>query len=132
MLFMGLFMARFFAKILDLDKKMLLPLILMVCMIGSYASSNKSFNIGVMLVCGIIGFLLDYVGVSPSALILGNVLGSLLETNLRQSMILSKGDPMIFFTSPICIFFWLLTIVMVGWPYFKKLIAKLKGKKAEA
>ena len=132
MLFMGLFMARFFAKLLDLDKKMLLPLILMVCMIGSYASSNKAFNIGVMLVCGVIGFLLDYVGVSTSALILGNVLGGLLETNLRQSMILSKGDPMIFFQRPICIFFWLLTIVMVGWPYFKKLLVKRKAKKTEA
>lgn len=72
------------------------------------------------------------MGVSTSALILGNVLGGLLETNLRQSMILSKGDPMIFFQRPICIFFWLLTIVMVGWPYFKKLLVKRKAKKTEA
>lgn len=129
MLAMGLLMARFFAKIIDLDKKVLLPLILLICMVGAYASSNKAFCIGVMLVFGIIGFLLDYVGVSPSALILGQVLGGMLETNLRQSMILSKGDASIFFTRPICIFFWLLTIVMVGWPYFKKLVVKLKKSK---
>lgn len=39
---------------------------------------------------------------------------------------------MIFFQRPICIFFWLLTIVMVGWPYFKKLLVKRKAKKTEA
>ena len=132
MLFMGLFMARFFARMLDLDKKILLPLILLVCMLGAYASNNKVFCIGVMLVFGIIGFLLDYVGVSTSALILGQVLGGLLETNLRQSMILSKGSWSIFFTRPICIFFWALTVVMVGWPYFKKLVVKVKsGKNAD-
>lgn len=127
MLFMGLLMARFFAKMLDLDKKILLPMILLVCMVGAYASNNKVFCVGVMLVFGIIGFLLDYVGVSTSALILGQVLGGLLETNLRQSMILSKGSWAIFFTRPICIFFWGLTVVMVGWPYFKKLYAKGKA-----
>lgn len=79
-LFIGLFMARFFAKMLDLDKKILLPLILLICMVGAYASNNKVFCIRVILVFGIIGFLLDYVGVSTSALILGQVLGS-----LRQS-----------------------------------------------
>lgn len=132
MLFMGLFMARFFARMLDLDKKILLPLILLVCMLGAYASNNKVFCIGVMLVFGIIGFLLDYVGVSTSALILGQVLGGLLETNLRQSMILSKGSWSIFFTRPICIFFWALTVVMVSWPYFKKLVVKVKsGKNAD-
>lgn len=130
MLCMGLFMARFFAKILDLDKKMLLPLILMVCMIGSYASTNKTFNIGMMVFFGIVGFLLDYVGVSPSALILGQVLGNLLETNLRQSLILSRGSYGIFFTRPICIFFWIATAVMVGWPYIKKFAVKHKAKKA--
>lgn len=132
MLCMGLFMARFFAKILDLDKKMLLPLILMVCMIGSYASTNKTFNIGMMVFFGIVGFLLDYVGVSPSALILGNVLGNLLETNLRQSLILSRGSYGIFFTRPICIFFWIATVVMVGFPYLKKLLEKIKAKKQPA
>lgn len=132
MLFMGLFMARFFAKIIDLDKKVLMPLILIVCMIGSYASSNKTFDILTMLVFGVIGFFLDCAGVSPSALILGMVLGDLLETNLRQSMILSKGSWAIFFTRPICIFFWLLTLLMVGYPQLKKLIQALRaGKEAE-
>ena len=60
------------------------------------------------------------------------VLGDLLETNLRQSMILSKGSWAIFFTRPICIFFWLLTLLMVGYPQLKKLIQALRaGKEAE-
>lgn len=132
MLFMGLFMARFFAKIIDLDKRVLMPLILIICMIGSYASSNKAFDILTMLVFGMIGFFLDYAGVSPSALILGMVLGDLLETNLRQSMILSRGNWEIFFTRPICIFFWLLTLLMVGYPQLKKFIQTLhcRGKEA--
>lgn len=132
MLLMGLFMARFFARIIDLDKKVLLPLILITCIVGSYASSNKVFGILTMLIFGIIGFFLDYVGVSTSALILGMVLGELLETNLRQSMILSRGSWAIFFTRPICIFFWVLTLLMVGYPRIKKLIQRAKAQNVPA
>lgn len=128
MLFMGLFMARFFAKMIDFDKKILLPLILLVCMLGAYASNNKVFAVFLMLFFGIVGFLLDRAGVSASALILGMVLGELLETNLRQSMILSKGSFSIFFTRPICIFFWIMTLIMVGYPNLKKLLDRRRKK----
>lgn len=126
MLFMGLFLARFFARLLKLDKSMLLPLILITCVVGSYASSNKTFFIQVMVVFGVLGFLLESVGVSSSPLILGMVLGDLLETNLRQSLILSQGSYEIFFTRPICIFFWVLTFFMVAFPKVKRLIQKKK------
>lgn len=132
MVFMGIFMARFFAKMLNLDKMLLLPLILMVCMIGAYASSNKVFFIFVMIVFGVLGFLLERVGVSSSALVLGMVLGDLLETNLRQALILSKGDYGIFFERPICIFFWVLTLLMVGIPQIKKRLAARKKNAAES
>ena len=128
MLFMGLFLARFFAKLLKLDKRMLLPLILITCVVGSYASSNKTFFILVMVVFGVLGFLLESVGVSSSPLILGMVLGDLLETNLRQSLILSQGSYEIFFNRPICIFFWVLTVFMVAYPKVKRLIQKERAK----
>lgn len=128
MLFMGLFLARFFARLLKLDKSMLLPLILITCVVGSYASSNKTFFILVMVVFGVLGFLLESVGVSSSPLILGMVLGDLLETNLRQSLILSQGSYEIFFNRPICIFFWVLTVFMVAYPKVKRLIQKKRAK----
>lgn len=131
MVLMGIFMARFFARLINTDKKLLLPMILMACMVGSYASSNKVFFIYVMTIFGILGFLLDYVGVSSSALILGMVLGDLLEVNLRQSLTLSKGDVSIFFTRPICIFFWIMTILMAGIPEIKKILDRRKEQARE-
>lgn len=126
MVTMGIFLARFFARIVNVDKKILLPLILVAAVIGSFAKSNKIFDVYVMIAFGVIGYLFDKIGISSSSFILGMVLGNLLETNLRQAMILSRGSMSIFFTRPICIVFWVLTILMVGIPQIKTLISKKK------
>lgn len=127
MFIMAIFGARFFAKILDLSPKVLVPLVLLTCIIGTYSSSYLSFSIIVMLVMGLIGFLMEKVGLSPAAAILGFVLGQLCETNLRSALVMSHGSYLIFFRTIPCIF-WALTIFMMAYPRVKKLIKNRAGK----
>ena len=107
-----------------------MPLILMACVIGSYASSNKVFDIYVMVIFGILGFFMDKVGISTSALILGQVLGALAETNFRSALTMSQGNYAIFFRPIPCVF-WALTIAMVVVPKTRKVIKTRKAKRSK-
>jgi putative tricarboxylic transport membrane protein len=88
-------------KILKIPYRILFPLILLFCIVGSYSLSNSAFDVGVMLIFGGIGYLFRKFEYEGAPLMLGFVLGPLLEKNLRQSLILSKGSFLIFFTRPI-------------------------------
>lgn len=129
MLIMAITFAPFFARIINLNPRILVPIVLVTCIVGTYSSSYVAFNIIVMVVMGIIGFLMEKVGLSPAAAILGVVLGKLLETNMRSALVMSQGDYTIFLR-PICLFFWAVTIIMVGYPRVKKLVQKVRAKKA--
>ncbi len=85
----------------------------------------------VMLGFGIVGFIMNKVGLSPAAAILGIVLGPLAETNLRSALVLSQGDISIFFRL-IPSIFWILTIVMVGLPPLRRYLKKRKAAKTAA
>lgn len=125
MLVIGLLAARLFAKVIDVDNRILLPVILIICMVGSYASANSAFNILVMLAFGVIGFILQRVGVPHTAMILGIVLGSLAETNFRSALSMSQGNFAVFFR-PISTFFWILGALMLLLPRVKRSLKKKK------
>lgn len=129
MFIMAILFAPLFARIINLNPKILIPVVLVTCIIGTYSSSYIPFNIVVMVVMGVIGFLMEKVGLSPAATILGVVLGQLFETNLRSALVMSKGSYSIFFR-PICLFFWALTLFMLVYPRVKNRIKKKKAQKA--
>lgn len=129
MFVMAIFGARFFAKIIELDSRILVPIILATCIIGTYSSSNLTFSIIVMVVMGVIGFLMEKVNLSPAAAILGVVLGQLCETNLRSALVMSRGSWQIFFRF-IPNIFWVLTIIMIAQPRIKKMLQKRRERKA--
>lgn len=112
MLVIGLTAAKYVARLVNLPRKVLLPLIMMICVIGVYCSTKKVFDLLVMLVFGILGFLLRRCGIPSSALILGIVLGGMVESNFRAALNMSKGSYSIFLR-PWCLFFWALTLIMV-------------------
>lgn len=130
MLVVGLLAAGWFAKLINTDKSMLIPIILLCCVVGSYASSNKVFDVYVMVVFGILGFLMEKVGIPASALILGQVLGNLAETNFRSAMAMSKGSYAIFFRPIPCVF-WALIVVIVIIPKVRKAILKRRARRTE-
>jgi putative tricarboxylic transport membrane protein len=88
-------------QVLKLPYRILFPLILMFCIVGVFASGNAVFDVFVMVVFGVLGYLMRKFGYEPAPLVLAFVLGPMLENNLRKSLILSHGDFQIFVTRPI-------------------------------
>ena len=100
-----------FAAILRLPFAILIPLIVYVCAIGAYAVNNSTTDIWYMLIFGIAGYLLKKLDYPIAPLVLALVLGDMAELALRQSLIMSQGSPMIFFSSPIAA----VLVILSGW-----------------
>jgi len=88
-------------QVLKLPYRILFPLILMFCIVGVFASGNAVFDVFVMVMFGVLGYLMRKFGYEPAPLVLAFVLGPMLENNLRKSLILSHGGFTIFFDRPI-------------------------------
>ena len=88
-------------QVLKVPYKILFPLILLFCLIGVYSVSNAVFDIYIMIVFGIVGYLMKKFDYEGAPLVLAFVLGPLMENNLRKSLIMSQGDFSIFFTRPL-------------------------------
>jgi putative tricarboxylic transport membrane protein len=88
-------------QVLKVPYKILFPLILLFCLIGVYSVSNTVFDIYIMILFGIVGYLMKKFEYEGAPLVLAFVLGPLMENNLRKSLIMSQGDFSIFFTRPL-------------------------------
>lgn len=100
LLIMNLPLANFWAKIAQIPYKILLPLIVMFTMVGAYTVRNNVFDIGVMIVFGVIGYLMKKLDLPIAATVLTLVLGSQIESSLLQSLAISNGSLKIFFMRP--------------------------------
>ena len=90
-------------KILKIPYPILFPLILLFCLIGAYSLNNNPAEIGLMLFFGLLGYLMKKFEFDGAPLVLAMVLGPLMDQSLRQSLLMSGGSGMIFFTRPICL-----------------------------
>jgi putative tricarboxylic transport membrane protein len=88
-------------QILRVPRNLLLPVILLFCMVGSFAMTNSLYGVALMLVMGLFGWFLEEHGIPVAPLILGLVLGEMLEQTFVQSMIKADGHWIEFFTRPI-------------------------------
>jgi putative tricarboxylic transport membrane protein len=88
-------------QVLKLPYRIMFPLILMFCIVGVFASGSAVFDVFVMVLFGVLGYLMRKFGYEPAPLVLAFVLGPMLENNLRKSLILSQGDFTIFIEKPI-------------------------------
>lgn len=119
MTFLGLVGARWFSRLISTPKRFLIPAILLFCLIGSYSIGNSMFDIGVLIVAGIVGFALRKAGFPVAPVILGLILGPMFESNMRRSLMLSQGNWSTFFTRPISLVFILIALfILVGPPLF--------------
>ena len=105
-----------FAKILQTPRWILMPLITMLCVVGAYTINGSEFDVLLILIFGLIGYFLRRADFPLAPLILGVVLGDLIETNFRRAMIYSGGDVIIFFESSICLTLWILAAVSLFAP----------------
>jgi TctA family transporter len=88
-------------KLLQVPYRLLYPAILLFCGIGVYSTNNASFDVVMTAVFGFLGVVFVKLECEPAPLLLGFVLGPLMEENLRRAMLLSRGDPTVFLTRPI-------------------------------
>jgi len=91
----------------------LMPIIMVLCTVGAFAIASRVFDIWVMLAFGVIGYVLRVLGFPLAPLILGVVLGPILDANLRRGLVLSGGSLAPFFTRPISLVLWVTIVVTV-------------------
>ena len=111
MLAFGLFGIRWFVKVVKIPTHALVPIIVLLCLVGSYAINNSLLDVWVALGAGVLGYVLVTFRFPVSPIILGLILGPMAESNFRRSMVFSHGDWTVFFTRPLSIGFWLLILL---------------------
>jgi len=110
-------------KLLTVKYRLLYPAILIFCAIGVYSVNNANFDILVTSLFGLLGFICVKLECEPAPLILGFILGPMMEENLRRAMLLSRGDPTVFATRPISAGLLVVALGLIGLmmaPAFKK------------
>ena len=125
LLILNLPLIGIWVQVLRVPYRILFPLILLFCLIGVYAVSNTVFDIYIMVLFGVVGYLMKKFGYEPAPLVLAFVLGPMLENNLRKSLILSQGDFSTFVTRPLSAIALLLALALLLSP----LIPRLRGKR---
>jgi putative tricarboxylic transport membrane protein len=105
-----------FVRALRIPYAILMPLIIVFCITGAYSLNNKAWDVGQMLLFGVLGYGMKKLDYSPAALTLALVLGQLAERSLRQSMIISDAGLLIFFTRPIAAVLTTLALLAVAVP----------------
>ena len=112
-LVIGLFMAPYFAKISLTPTELLIPIVCLFSILGSYAMNNSILDVFIALFCGIGAVLLHRTGFSLGALILGLILGPIAETGFAQALIIGHGSYAIFFNRPQAIALWGIIILLL-------------------
>jgi TctA family transporter len=100
-------------KLLTVPYRWLFPSIILFCCIGNYSVTNNPFDVYLCAVIGVLGYVLAKLECEPAPLLLGYVLGPLLEENLRRALLISRGDPTVFFTRPISLAFMIATLLIL-------------------
>ena len=111
----GLTLTKLLIQVLRVPQALIVPIIFVLCTVGSFAIAGRLFDVYVMLAFGLIGYMLRHFGYPMAPLVLGIVLGDLFEKNLRRALVLSDGDLTPFFTRPISAALAVLIAGSVGW-----------------
>lgn len=114
LLIVGKLGIRVFARISDVPNSFLYPVVLVLCVFGTYAVGNTMFDILIMLIMGLVGYFMLRFRIPAAPFLIAFILGPLLEDSFRQALQLSRGDFSIFIRNPICWFFIGLTILSLG------------------
>ena len=110
-------------KLLSMPYRLLYPAVLLFCVIGVYSTNTDPAQMVLTAAFGLFGYILLKFGCEPAPLVLGFILGPLMEENLRRSLVLSRGDPMIFIDRPISAVLLTMTAIAVALivvPQFRK------------
>jgi putative tricarboxylic transport membrane protein len=99
----GLFGARIFASVVQVDRRILVPIVCLLSLIGAYAIDNNPMDVWVTLIFGVVGWLMQRNGYPVSPLVLAVILGGMMESNLRRALVMGQGDVAMFLDRPIAL-----------------------------
>ncbi|MGI6451327.1 MAG: tripartite tricarboxylate transporter permease [Desulfitobacteriia bacterium] len=109
-----------FVRVLRVPTRILNPIVMAFILVGAYSLSNSMFHVMLTILFGVLGFFMKKLSFPAAPMVLALVLGRLLETSLRQSMIISNGSLMIFFTRPISCVILTIAILAILWPFISR------------
>ena len=114
MLLQGKFLTSLFAKVVSIPQEILTPIIVIFCFAGAYSVNGNYFDVGIALVFAVLAWILRKLDLPAVPILLGMVLGGMTETNFRRALLISNGNPSIFFSSIFCWIFVALIIFAVA------------------
>ncbi|QAT50044.1 C4-dicarboxylate ABC transporter permease [Caproiciproducens sp. NJN-50] len=120
---------KIFTKISSVPEVILDPLIFVFCFVGTFAVNHTIGDVYLMIICGILGYFLIKMDFSVPPIILGMILGNILEKNFRRSLVLAGGDWTTFFTRPISCIFIVLSVLSVFYPFVLPLVKERAARK---
>ncbi len=127
-LFIALAGLKLFIRLLSFSRSLLFPSVVIICVAGAYSGSSNLFDVYIMILFGLVGYLMKKFGFSISTLLMGYILGSLLETSLIQTLVISDGSLAPLFTRPIALVFVVLTAFFILWSLvIQRKIASKRG-----
>ncbi|HHW67953.1 MAG TPA: tricarboxylate transporter [Epulopiscium sp.] len=119
----------FLTKILSVPTKYMIPIITVVCVVGSYSTTYSMYGVLVMLLSGIFGYFMQKNDYPTAPMLLSFVLSPLLESNMRKAFIISGGSLSIFFTRPITLVLMLIFLFFITFPIIRGAVSKAKNYK---
>jgi TctA family transporter len=115
-------------KLLSVPYRWLFPAIVLFCAIGVYTTNNSTFDIWLVAAFGFVGYVFHKLDMEPAPLLLGFILGPMMEENLRRALLFSRGDWGVFVTRPLSAGLLLAAVCML----FLVLLPAVKSRRAEA
>lgn len=129
LLLLGTIGMKLFVKVLNVPTHYIAVVVAVLSVIGSYAIRNSMYDVLIMLVSGVIGFIFLKLDIEPGPLVLGLILGSIVEVNFSQSLLMSSAAGSwlsVFIFRPVCVVMILLCILSVSSPFISKLLKNRK------
>jgi putative tricarboxylic transport membrane protein len=127
MFILGSLAAKHFAKVATFPTSIIAPVIMSLCVIGSYAIRNNVFDVILMLAFGFMGYFLKKYNFSLASLVLGIILGPMVESELRRALMLSGGSFLNLLERPLSLFFFVLIVLSIAGPLFKKYVTEKRA-----
>jgi len=131
LLVLNLPLIRIWVKILSIPKPMLYTGILLFATLGIYSVNNSFIDLMIMYAIGVLGFFMRRLDIPVAPMVLGVILGQLMEVQFRRAMAVSQGDLTVFVTRPFSLTLMLFAIAAVALPYVPGIYARLRGRKSE-
>lgn len=126
MFILGMGLMRVYVKVLSVAEYFVVPTILILCIVGSFAINKNYFDVAVMFVFGILGYILTKLEIPMSPIVLAFILGPMAEKNFRRALMLSNGDYSVFFSRPLTVVLFAVAIFSLVLPIIQSKLANRK------